>query len=194
MVLNEGFGNEAFFYYLTNFFKNMENSLANDNFYNEMSSLITPLGLKVVETRLRRLQKGVSVSVYVTKDGDVNSDDLEEIYNVVYLKLKPQFQGGLTLEISTPGVTRNIKDAGEFGLFKNREVRIYSLKNNTWVVGIIDSSDDRSVTLLNGHLEDVSSDVDANFNEKQILFSDIKKARLIDATVKEKKQNGKEKH
>lgn len=182
------------FFIILRTFLNMENLLANDNFYNEMSSLITPLGLKVVETRLRRLQKGVSVSVYVTKDGDVNSDDLEEIYNVVYLKLKPQFQGGLTLEISTPGVTRNIKDAGEFGLFRNREVRIYSLKDNTWVVGIIDSSDDRSVTLLNGHLEDVSSDVDANFNEKQILFSDIKKARLIDATVKEKKQNGKEKH
>lgn len=163
----------------------MENTLKTDTFYQEMSSLISPLGLSVIETRVHRLQNGASIAVYVTKQDDVNSDDLENVYNLVYLKLKSRFNN-LTLEISTPGLTRNIKDAGEFAFFIEKSVRIYSLQQNAWLRGIISNADDKSVTLNDCIIEDAPENSENSFETKTILFSDIKKARLIDAVIKEK--------
>ena len=164
----------------------MENLLTNDNFYNEMYSLLKTQGMDVIETRLHQTSGSVLVSIYVTKDGVINSDDLESAYNIVFLKLKPRYQKRLTLEISTPGVSRNIKDAGEFKFFITRSVRIYYVKDNAWIRGIIESADEKSVTLRSAEIEDAPLDKESKFDEKIILFTDIKKARLIDNEIKEK--------
>ena len=166
----------------------MENTLNTESFYNEIEDLIKPLNLCLVEASVYTNASEGHVSIYGSKEGGATSDDLDSVYELVYLKLKSRFKG-LNLEVSTPGCTRKIKDAGEFKFFKGNSVRVYSEKENAWMCGIIKDADDTQLFLSASYKEDGGDDI----SDSTILFRDIKKARLIDATLqKEKAKNGKE--
>ena len=167
--------------------RNVENSLKSNEFYKEMSQLLVPSGVSLVESR-HIVTKGGSnvVSLYVTKEGELTTDNLEEVYNLVFLYLKNKFSK-LTLEVSTPGLTRNIKDAGEFEFFKNRSVRLYVDEFSAWLDGTIGEVKEASLVLKNCTNEDTQE----NLGDKEINFSSIKKARLIDSFIKDKESKAK---
>lgn len=167
--------------------RSVENLLKSNEFYKEMSHLLEPNGVSLVEARHIVTKGGGNVvSLYVTKDDVLNTDTLEEVYNLVFLYLKGKFQK-LTLEVSTPGSTRNIKDAGEFEFFKNRPVRLYVDEFSSWVNGVIGEVGNASLKLQNC----VNEDTKENLGEREISFYSIKKARLIDSFLKEKESNAK---
>lgn len=166
----------------------MENKLKTESFYNEMESLISPLGLNLVEAAFFTSSSGSKVSIYLTKEGGATSDDLERVYDLVYLKIKSRFKG-LTLEVSTPGCTRKIKDAGEFIFFVGKTVRVYSDKVSSWIDGIITNASDKELFLSSAYKEDNSE----TKCDMTISYDEIKKARLTDIELqKEKSNNGKE--
>lgn len=147
-----------------------------------MASLLSPSGVSLIEARHINTKGGGNVvSLYITKCEDVTTDTLEEAYNLVYLYLKNKY-AKLTLEVSTPGCTRNIKDAGEFEFFKGREVRIYTDELSSWVNGVIKEVNKDSLIISSCTNEDTKEVL----GDKEIKFSSIKKARLIDSFIKEK--------
>lgn len=160
----------------------VENTLGKSAFYKEMDALIKPLGLSLIEAKERVSSRGCNVAIYVNNEAGVTSDELDEVYSLVFLKIKNRYSS-LNLEVSTPGTSRNIKDAGEFAFFVGKEVRIYSEEKGEWVYGIISSADEKSVVL-----SDVTSE-SKKINEKELSlqFSEIKKARLVDSDIKETK-------
>lgn len=166
----------------------MENKLNTESFYNEIENLIMPLNMNLVEASVYTSVQEAHVSVYINKEGGATSDDLERVYELIYLKLKNRFKG-LTLEVSTPGCTRKIKDAGEFKFFIGKTVRVYSEKENAWISGTINNVSDLELHLSNAYKEENGE----TLNDNTILFRDIKKARLTDVTLqKENAKNGKE--
>ena len=72
----------------------------------------------------------------------------------------------VNLEVSSPGITRNIKTVDEFDIFLGRKVRILKRDDSEWIHGSIESVDDNSVKLNNGK-QTVS-----------VSFPDINKAKL----------------
>ena len=72
------------------------------------------------------------------------------------------------MELTSPGIDRNIKNAAEFELFVGRDVRVWSRKINDWLVGKIINSDKQSVTL---EAEDGSS--------FSVPYEEIAKAKFI---------------
>ena len=54
------------------------------------------------------------------------------------------------MELTSPGMERNIKNAAEFAVFTGREIRVWDKTVTDWVSGVITASDEKSVTLEKG--------------------------------------------
>lgn len=123
--------------------------------YKDVSSLIAPMGYNLVEVARTDHAGGVTLRVVVKKDGgDVTTDDLEKIYNVVYPRYQVSLSRDLELEVSSPGLQRTFKDVLEFGIFTGSAVRIYSVERSSYIIGVIDHADMESVVLSDYLVED----------------------------------------
>ena len=76
------------------------------------------------------------------------------------------------MELTSPGMERNFKNAAEFALFKGREVRVWNKTVNDWVGGKVFSSDDKSITL------EIANE-DGSTSQKTVFYADIAKAKFI---------------
>ena len=113
--------------------------------------------------------------VVYKKDGEVNTDDLATVYNLIYPRYSVIFADrDMELEVSSPGLQRSFKDTIEFSIFSGKLVRVYSVSASAYIVGKIASADESSVTLAEAEVE--------NSGEKREMmtlpFSDIAKAKL----------------
>jgi ribosome maturation factor RimP len=144
--------------------------------FKEYEDLLDAMGLKLVE--INRIDRGKTVSVNIVilaKDEEVNVDHCAKVYRLVYPRMELQLsERDLQLEVSTPGLQRNLKDVYEFTLFGGRRVRVYDTTKEAWVSGIIQSSDDTSVTLSEVFIED-SKEMQENM---VVEFASIQKAKL----------------
>ena len=74
----------------------------------------------------------------------------------------------IAMEVCSPGIERNIRNAAEFEIFQGREVRVWDKNISDWSAGTIKKSDDRSVTL-----------VSEDGTENTFNYPDIAKAKFI---------------
>ena len=71
------------------------------------------------------------------------------------------------MELTSPGMERNFKNAAEFSVFIGREVRVWDKTVTDWVSGKIVSADEKSVTL------------EKDGESQTISFENIAKAKFI---------------
>ena len=141
----------------------------------DLASLIEPMGYKLVEASRSEHKGTVSLRMLCYKGGDgITTEDLEAIYNVVYPRYAVLWTRDLELEVSSPGINRNIKDIGEFKIFTGKTVRVYMTSKSSYVLGTIKSADDDTLTLSSYFIEDTKEEGD----EIRIDYSDISKAKL----------------
>lgn len=154
----------------------LQNRIKDDPLFNELSRLLSPMGLQVVDAIRNDTPQGVQMilSVYAS-DHEVNTDDLAEVYNIVFPRYQVVFgERDLSLEVSSPGLQRNLRDVYEFSVFEGKLARVYSTSCSSWVEGYIVSSDDDGVTLRDA----VIADTEEKSAEMKLSFSDIAKAKL----------------
>ena len=134
------------------------------------------MGLKVVDAVKNDLPSGCQMTVTIySDDREVNTDDLAEVYNVIYPRYQLILgQRDLNLEVSSPGLTRNFKDYYEFTLFKGKVCKVYSTTYSSWIEGVIDNVDNSSVLLGKAVIQDTEEALD----ELKLSFSEIQKAKL----------------
>ncbi len=143
--------------------------------YKDVSSLVAPMGYRLVEASRTDHAGGVTLRVVVKKDGgDVTTDDLEMIYNVVYPRYQVSLSRDLELEVSSPGLQRTFKDVLEFGIFAGSAVRVYSVSRSSYIIGVVDRADMDSVVLSDYLVEDGME----RGGSIVIPVSDISKAKL----------------
>ena len=141
----------------------------------DLASLIEPMGYKLVEASRSEHKGTVSLRMLCYKGGDgITTEDLEAIYNVVYPRYSVLWTRDLELEVSSPGINRNIKDIGEFKIFLGKTVRVYAQSKSSYVVGKIEKADDDYLYLSSYLIEDTKEDGE----EIRIEYSDISKAKL----------------
>ncbi len=142
----------------------------------EISELIAPMGLSLVDAIRNDTAAGVQMVITIfSKEREVNTDDLSEVYNIIY----PRYQvllgeRDLSLEVSSPGLQRNLRDYYEFEIFQGKMSRVYSVSTSSWIEGYINKTIDDSVVLT----EAVIVDTEEKKAEMVIPFSDIAKAKL----------------
>lgn len=141
----------------------------------DLASLIEPMGYKLVEANRSEHKGTVSLRMLCYKGGDgITTEDLEAIYNVVYPRYSVLWTRDLELEVSSPGINRNIKDIGEFKIFLGKTVRVYVQSKSSYVVGTIEKADDDYLYLSSYLIEDTKEEGE----EIKIEYSDISKAKL----------------
>lgn len=142
--------------------------------YKECSKIAEEEGFKIVELQTVPQNGNVKVSVVIaSKDAskDIGVSDCAKIHRALQAKLISllgKSEDNVFMEVSSPGMERNFKNAAEFSIFIGREVRVWDKTVSDWVRGIIKSADENQVTL---ELEDNS--------EKSVAFIDIAKAKFI---------------
>lgn len=165
----------------------LRKDIEKDPLFREVEKLVAPMGFCVVDVSRSDTSSSIQLHVVVSSpDHDITTDDLAAVYNVVYPRYSVLWNTrDLVLEVSSPGLQRTFKDAYEFRVFTGKLVKLYSSALSATLEGVIESSDEASVTLTDVTVLDR--------NEKHewltIPFAEIQKAKLTYRW--EEKKNGK---
>lgn len=149
-------------------------SLNSIPFFKDCSAVVEAEGLKLVELQIvpqKTLTKISAVIASADAAKDVGVADCSKAHRALAPKLMAllnKTEDDIAMEVCSPGIERNIKNAAEFEIFKGRNVRVWDKNISEWVPGSIKSSSETSVTLVS---EDGS--------EKEISYQDIAKAKFI---------------
>lgn len=145
--------------------------LETTEFYKDCAPLVEGLGYYLVELKIIRSGKTLKInSVIASKDSsvDIGVDDCAKVHHALLPRLEALLGTDNTyMELTSPGMERNLKNAAEFSFFKGKEVRVWDKNISDWQSGIIKDSDDKSVIL------------EKDGEEKTFLFENIAKAKFI---------------
>jgi ribosome maturation factor RimP len=154
----------------------LQNSITEDALFKEISTVLNPIGLQVVDARKDKHRETTHVVVIITtEDHRAGIDECAKAHKILFPRLSlMQGDRHLDLEVSTPGVQRSFRDIHEFTLFTGKRCRVYDSRIRAWVEGIISESQDGQVILRNATVEDTSD----LHEEYHIPYSQIHKAKL----------------
>lgn len=142
--------------------KNRDNSLINS-----VEPVINGLGFSLVEFSSHRNRSNLTINTIIYKDSGVNLADCSTVFKTILPRIELlEDSRSVNLEVSSPGLSRNIKTTDEFEIFIGRKVRVLKKDESEWLYGSIDSVDNSSVTLSIGK------------TMTNVIFEDINKAKL----------------
>jgi ribosome maturation factor RimP len=101
--------------------------------------------------------KNKHIIVYIYRFDKTGIDDLESISRLIYPFIEniKTFSDGFSLELSSPGIFRNIKYKEEFNIFNNKNAKIV-LTDGIVKIGILKGLKDNFVdVLINNQLEKI---------------------------------------
>ena len=150
-------------------------SLKSIQHYSDCEPLVSGLGYILVDLKIVPAKSTVKISaVIASKDSskDIGVEDCSKVHHALLPRLEALLGTEDTyMELTSPGMERNIKNAAEFAIFTGREVRVWDKTVSDWVGGKIVKADTTSVTLETGSAEEKE--------QKTVLFEDIAKAKFI---------------
>lgn len=143
--------------------------------YKECSPLVEGLGFSLVELRTIPAKTQINVRVVIARKNDAEStdtgigiNDCAKIHRLIQPRLEALIASkDVAMEVTSPGMERNIKNAAEFILFKGLLLKVWDTVVSDWICGKIISANDHEVTL----------NMD-NGEKKIIPYSQIAKAKL----------------
>ena len=149
------------------------NSLKKIPHYTECNAIAESEGFKLVELQIVPQKSSVKVTAVIApKDPtkDVGVADCSKVHHALQAKIislvnRPEDE--IFMEVCSPGIERNLKNAAEFEIFKGREVRVWDKTVSDWVRGIILDANEKQVTLKQ---ED---------SQVSVLYENIAKAKFI---------------
>ena len=142
--------------------KNRDNSLINS-----IEPVIKGMGFSLVEFTSHRNRSNLTVNTIIYKESGVNLDDCSSVYKTILPRIELlEDSRSVNLEVSSPGLSRNIKTVDEFEIFTSRKVKILKHNDSEWIHGSIESVDDNSVNLNKSN------------QTFTVGFADINKAKL----------------
>jgi len=135
----------------------------------EIRPVIEGMGYSLVEIKVGR-SRGISkVSVVIYSNRGVTLKNCEDISRLIYPSLEVMEEiPDLTLEVSSPGIDRVLKDDREYEIFNGRGLQIIIKETNEVVQGILINADNDYISLKNGDII------------KRYRKDSIRKARLRD--------------
>ena len=120
-------------------------------YYKECAALVEGLGFILAELKIVPSKTIVKISAMIASkeaDGNIGVNDCAKVHRVLLPKLEALLgTEETTMELTSPGIEHNIKNAAEFTVFTGRKVRVWDKTVTDWVAGKIISADDKSVNL-----------------------------------------------
>ncbi len=120
-------------------------------YYEECAPLVEGLGFVLVDLKIIPTKTVTKISaVIASKDPaqNIGVNDCAKVHRALLTRLEALLgTEETTMELTSPGIEHNIKNAAEFTIFTGRDIRIWDKTVNDWVHGKIYSADEKSVTL-----------------------------------------------
>ncbi|MFO7848825.1 MAG: ribosome maturation factor RimP [Spirochaetia bacterium] len=134
--------------------------------YLDLEPIVKGMGYSIVELAVKETKFGLQVRAVIYHYSGVGVKDCETVYRAIMPRIEMlEETENVNLEVTSPGITRNIKNAAEFSVFIDRAVRIL-LESEEWITGYIVGANPDTVTLQTEE------------NMTEIPVSDIRKAKL----------------
>ncbi|WP_147634372.1 LSm family protein [Treponema pectinovorum] len=144
--------------------------------YAECEEIASSLGYHLVELKISKQSSTTRILAVITGEdstANIGINDCSKVHHALLPKIEEILGTDDTyMELTSPGMERNIKNAAEFALFKGRQVRVWDKTISDWVGGKVISADKASVTL------EVAQE-DGSFVQKTVSYADIAKAKFI---------------
>ncbi|MCG8453153.1 MAG: ribosome assembly cofactor RimP [Spirochaetales bacterium] len=136
------------------------------NIEENLAPVLDGMGLALVEASIARHRGDVKVNLILYKEGGIGIQDLTKAQKVLRPRLELAFdREHLSVEISSPGTSRTIKDPREYEIFTGRRMKF--LVGDDWQEGILKGSQGDHV-LFERDSEEVS-----------LSLESIRKAKLV---------------
>ncbi len=142
-----------------------------EKIYDIASGSLTKAGYEVIDVEYRKEKTGHVLRVFIDKKGRISSQDCEKATHILSsaMDMEAPIHFAYTLEVSSPGLTRELKRREEFDRFSGRDVRIITRQPVL------------NKVVLEGTLRGMKNDdvvLDNDGVEMTIPFGIIKKANL----------------
>lgn len=138
-----------------------------DPLFDMIKPVVQGLGMALVELSASRHRGSVQVRAVIYKAGTIGVDDCSQVHRAVLPRLELAFPGQeLSVEVSSPGIDRLIKDGAELVHYIGRGVKCYRRDISDWSAGILTAADETHLMLhgKEGMIE--------------LIYEDIAKAKL----------------
>ncbi|MCD6343846.1 MAG: hypothetical protein J7L76_08665 [Spirochaetaceae bacterium] len=133
---------------------------------NIISPLLDGMGLSLVEISIGRQRGDVKVNLVLYKEGGISLDHLTAAQKVLRPRLELEYdRENLSIEISSPGLSRVIKSPQEYSIFTGRQFRL--LLDEEWIDCILKEAGDDNILI----------EIDKKITE--IPIHNIRKAKLV---------------
>ncbi len=114
--------------------------------------LLQSLGLQLVDIEIAGRGRGMLLRIFIDKEGGVNIGDCEMVSREVgaVLDVEDPIPSSYTLEVSSPGLDRPLRNLEEYKRFVGRMVRVITktpIENQSFFVGRLVSVSDGSLIL-----------------------------------------------
>ncbi|GHU24101.1 ribosome maturation factor RimP [Spirochaetia bacterium] len=119
-----------------------------DSLFDSLEGVVKALGMRLIELNSSSGKREVHVRIIVDRVPVIGIDDCARVHRALIPRLDIAFPGkDITIEVSSPGANRRIKDASEFESYIGRNVRCFRTDIQDWVSGIIESASGISLCL-----------------------------------------------
>jgi ribosome maturation factor RimP len=107
--------------------------------------------MSLVELTVSHHRGSLQVRAVVYKGGSIGVDDCSRAHRALLPRLELAFPGkDLSVEVSSPGIERLIKDGFEFTYYTGRGISCYRTDISDWTRGILVSADEKGLALRTG--------------------------------------------
>ncbi len=145
----------------------MEHRARADRLEPVVRPLVEKMGFEVVELRSGSARQALRVSLVIHKPGGVSLEDCSSVYRNVLPRIEvAENRRDVHLEVSSPGLSRELRSAEEFKVFAGSAVKVLSGGQAEWIEGTIAGSTEAAVVLEKAG------------KTTEHLYRDILKARL----------------
>jgi len=120
-------------------------------YYSECAPLVEGLGYHLIELKIvpvKTVTKIFAVIAPKVPDRNISVNDCSRVHHALLPRLEALLgTDNTSMELTSPGIDRNIKNAAEFSLFIGRSLRVWSKKENDWIGGKIVSADETALAM-----------------------------------------------
>lgn len=145
----------------------LERKKRDNSLINSIEPVIEGLGFSLVEFTSHRNRSNLTINTIIYSKNGITIADCSTVFKTIMPRIELlEDSRDINLEVSSPGITRNIKTVDEFEIFTGKKVKILKKNDSEWIHGSIESVNDNSVNLN---------------NDKQTIavsFENINKAKL----------------
>jgi ribosome maturation factor RimP len=134
----------------------------------ELRPLAAGLGLELIEVSLAGCRGGVRIRIVVFSRNGVCIDDCTRFHRAIMPNLQKRFgDAEITLEVSSPGIERLVRDCVELGHYTGCMVKLYIPEYSDWKQGRLISAAESGI------------EIETESGVKRFNLNAVAKAKLI---------------